>query len=603
MGLINKLQKLRRWLYDYCASGTLFLLAKKLLVSVGKRISYRYWIKYEESRSLNPNQLSTIPNNLKKRHFFSVILLDYVGNHVLLDLCVKSILDQVYSHWEIHVISRESVLGEYITDVPVRFHSAESLSNELFKVLEIVRGDFVLILNSQWSMSRLCLLKFAQLLDTESLVDVVYSDHDNIDASGTRFGPEFKPQWCPDSYFSRVFSIFPIVFRTTVLRNVDVFDFEFDPFFEWKLGLRLTEATDRIMRVPAVLFNKRKIGKENSSLNAKETLNAMIAYLEGSLKRRGQEASVRTVESCPGKLLVRYRRTNSDKVSIIIPTRDHHRELDKCLVSIFGKSTYPDFEVVIIDNNSSRPETAEVIDKWKRKIPRNFRVFSYKDAFNYSRLNNYGVKNTSGRYILFLNDDTEIITEDWIEAMVEYVQLPSIGAVGALLLYPDGRVQHAGVILGVGSCTGHVFRSFGEHGRSYCCRLQTVNNYSAVTGACMMFRRELFEQAGGFDESLEISFNDVDLCLKFLELGYRNVYLPHVKLYHHESLSRGKDDTEEKLRRTDREIAYIRSRWKKYIDDDPCYNPNLTRQDSDFSVRVDDLRMELSLLPKRKVKI
>ena len=578
----------------------MFLVAKKLLVKVGKRISYHYWIRYEESKSSHLNQLSTISNNLKKRHFFSVIILYYLGNHVLLDSCVKSILNQVYSHREIHVISQESALGEYMTDVPVRFHSAASLSHGLFEALELARGDFVLILSSQWLMSRYCLLKFAQLLDTEPLVDVVYSDHDNMDARGTRFAPEFKPQWCPDSYFSGVFSIFPLLCRTTVIRNVNVFDLEFDPFFEGKFGLRLTEVTDRIMRIPAVLFHKRKKGKENSSLNAKETLNAMIADFEVSLKRRGQEASVRPVEGCPGKFLVRYRRTNSERVSIIIPTRDHHRELDKCLVSIFEKSTYPDFEVVLIDNNSCRPETAEVIAKWKRQIPINFRVFSYNDAFNYSRMNNYGVKNTGGRYLLFLNDDTEIISVDWIEAMVEYAQQTSIGAVGALLLYPNGRVQHAGVVLGIGSCTGHVFRYFGEHDRGYCCRLQTVNNYSAVTGACLMCRREVFERAGGFDENLEVSFGDVDICLKFLELGYRNVYLPHVKLYHHESLSRGRDDSEEKKRRTDREIDYLRSRWKKYIDDDPCYNPNLTRKRTDFSIRFDDLWIEPDISLKRK---
>ena len=582
---------------------TLFLLAEKLMDRIGIHIPYNYWIKYWETRSTDLLQFSVIPWSLPQRPFFSVIILDYAGDHGVLSSCVKSVSEQMYSSWEIHVISRESTFQECGVAAPVRFHSSGYISDGLNEALAVARGDFVLFLSLKWLISRQCLLKFALLLNADPLVDVLYSDHDSMDVTGRRFDPVFKPEWCPDSYFSGVFSIFPLVCRTDVVRRINGFYREFDSCFEWDFGLRIAETTDRIARIPAVLFHRRRNEKENLLSSVNDTFEVSIAHLEGSLKRRGHKASVNPVEGCSGKFMIRYRCADPERVSIIIPTRDNHRELDKCLESIFAKSKYKDFEIVLIDNNSRRPETAEVIEKWKRQKSEIFHVFSYEGAFNYSLVNNFGVENSSGRYLLFLNDDTEIISVDWIEAMVEYAQQTSIGAVGALLLYPNGRVQHAGVVLGIGSCTGHVFRYFGEHDRSYCCRLQTVNNYSAVTGACMMCRRDTFERAGGFDENLEVSFGDVDICLKFLALGYRNVYLPHVKLYHHESLSRGRDDIEEKLRRTDREIAYIRSRWQKYIDDDPCYNPNLTRQYTDFSVRADDVPIQPELLLKRKVKL
>ena len=600
---MSKLKKIRYRFEKYGLSVTLFLLTEKLFDKIGIYIPYKYWIGYWESRATDLLKSYITSGSLKKRPFFSVIIMDYSGNQGELRSCVKSVSEQIYSRWEIHVISKEFTFQESGIDKSVRFHSSRYLSDGLNVALAEARGEFVLFLDSEWLMSPQCLLNFAALLDRDPLVDVLYSDHDNIDVTGRRFDPAFKPKWCPDSYFSGVFSIFPLVCRTDVVRSMNGFYREFDSCFEWDFGLRITETTERIERVPAVLFHRRRNEKEYLLSSVNDTFEVSIAHLEGSLERRGHKASVNPVEGCPGKFLIRYQCTDPERVSIIIPTRDSHRELDNCLESIFAKSKYMDFEIVLIDNNSRRPETTRVIEKWKRQKSEIFRVFSYEGAFNYSMVNNFGVENASGRYLLFLNDDTEIISVDWIEAMVEYAQQTSIGAVGALLLYPNGRVQHAGVVLGIGSCTGHVFRYFGEHDRGYCCRLQTVNNYSAVTGACLMCRREVFERAGGFDENLEVSFGDVDICLKLLELGYRNVYLPHVKLYHHESLSRGKDDTEEKLRRTDQEIAYLRSRWRKYIDDDPCYNPNLTRQYTDFSIRVDDVPIEPYLFPRRKAKL
>ncbi len=603
MGLISKLNKLYSWFEEYGTSAALFLVAEHLMLKAARRVPYCYWTKYWETRWDDLGRWVSISSSFQQRPLFSVIIANDTGNHLALSSCLRSVSEQVYDNWELHVATHAMTVEESEFDTRVRFHSSESLWQGLNKALDSAKGEFILLIGSDWIMSRYCLFEFALLLNTSPLVDVIYSDHDNIDVNGRRFNPVFKPQWCPDSYFSGVFSIFPGAYRTALLRSIDGFDYRFEPCFEWDLGLRITETTNRIARIPAVLFHRRLDETEELPSCTDAIVEASISALERSLRKRGQSVNIKPVEGYTGKYLVRYRRTDSEKVSIIIPTRDHSKELNSCLESVFSKSTYRNFEVVLVDNQSRRTETAEVIAKWKGENPDIFHTVNYEDEFNYSRVNNVGVVNASGSYLVFLNNDTEVVTEDWIEALMEYAQMPSIGAVGALLLYPNGRVQHAGVVVGLHGCADHVFRHFREADWGYECRLQTVTNYSAVTAACMMCRREVFEQAGGFDENLPISFNDVDLCLKFVELGYRNVYLPHVKLYHHESFSRGKDDTEEKLRRTDREIAYIRSRWKKYIDDDPCYNPNLTRQDSDFSVRVDDLRMELSLLPKRKVKI
>lgn len=254
--------------------------------------------------------------------------------------------------------------------------------------------------------------------------------------------------------------------------------------------------------------------------------------------------------------------------------------------SIFEKTTYPNYEVLVIDNGSNEQETANIISKWKAKEPDRFRCVIYDVPFNFSKIMNYAVTQAKGKYLMLLNNDTEVVTADWMTAMVEQAQRPSIGAVGALLLYPNNSIQHAGVVVGLGGVAGHSHKYYPADAPGYFYQLQTVNNYSAVTAACLMCRREVFEAVGGFEEELQIAFNDVDFCLEILEKGYRNIYLPHVVFYHYESLTRGFEDTPEKQARFAKEIEYMRSRWRYIIEWDSCYSPNLTKDREDYSMDI-----------------
>ncbi|MGL4883303.1 MAG: glycosyltransferase family 2 protein, partial [Waterburya sp.] len=283
---------------------------------------------------------------------------------------------------------------------------------------------------------------------------------------------------------------------------------------------------------------------------------------------------------------VRYQIKEPKLVSIIIPTKDLADLLDVCLKSIFTKTTYPHYEVIIIDNGSTEAKTSKCFDYWQQQQGDRFQVYQYNIPFNYSQINNYGVEQAQGDYLLFLNNDTEVITPDWLEAMVEQAQRSSIGAVGSLLLYPDDTIQHAGVVLGIGGVAGHSHKHLPVNQPGYISQAVSINNYSALTAACLMCRRSVFEEVGGFEEQLAIAFNDVDFCLKIISRGYRNIYLPHVALYHYESKSRGYEDTPAKQTRFAGEINYMRQKWQELCDRDPCYNPNLTKNLEDYSLNI-----------------
>jgi GT2 family glycosyltransferase len=271
-------------------------------------------------------------------------------------------------------------------------------------------------------------------------------------------------------------------------------------------------------------------------------------------------------------------------VSLLIPTRNKLDILKPCVESILEKTTYKNFEIIILDNQSTDPD----ILAWFREIQTNHqvKVLLYNHPFNYSAINNFGVCYAKGSIIGLINNDVEVISENWLSEMVTHSCRQEIGCVGAKLYYSNGQIQHAGVILGLGHVAGHAHRFAERDADGYFGRLKLVQNYSAVTGACLLVRREIYEQVGGLNEQdLPVAYNDVDFCLRVQAAGYRNLWTPHAELYHHESVSRGEDDTPEKKARFDKEVAYMRNTWSKELDNDPCYNPNLSRLREDFSLR------------------
>jgi GT2 family glycosyltransferase len=378
------------------------------------------------------------------------------------------------------------------------------------------------------------------------------------------------------------------VFRRSLLERVGGLRPEFGGSAEYDLVLRVSELTDRIHHIPHVLYHGRIHGGSASSGAddpAKADQSALRAIAE-ALERRGEPGSVERVTDHPGNYRVRYALRSTDKVSIVIPTRDHAADLDRCLRSIFEKSTYANFEIVLLDNGTSEPEALAALRLWALRAPDRITVVRYDVPFNFSALNNHAVRHTDGRYLLFLNNDTEVITADWIEALLEQAQRPAVGAVGALLLYEDRTIQHAGVVLRIGGVAGHGHRHFDADAPGYHDTLRTTTNFSAVTGACMMMRRAVFDEVGGFDEAFAVAYNDVDICLRIRERGYRVVYVPHAVLYHFESKTRGTIDTPEKKARDDRERAIMQARWNSAEREDPYYNPNLSLTREDYSLRV-----------------
>lgn len=416
---------------------------------------------------------------------------------------------------------------------------------------------------------------FELALALQEGADVVYSDEDCIDERGIPGEPWFKPDWSPETLLTRDYVGRLCVMRRELLDRAGGVRDVFESAKWYEALLRVTELTDRVAHVPQVLCHR----------HARNTVakNDLALAVEVALRRRGEAATV-TVSGAG--VDVRFAVPGDERVCVIVPTRDRADLLGPCIASVFGRTAYPNFEVLVVDNGSRDAATLDLIADWERREPERFRVLRDPAPFNYSRLNNEGARATSAQYLLLLNNDTEVIAPDWMEAMLGQARRPAIGAVGAMLLYRDGTVQHGGVVLGILGLAGHAHRFLPGNTEGYHGGLELDTNYLAVTGACLMVERRKYDQAGGLDESLAVSYNDVDLCLRLHRAGYRNVFVPRAKLYHFESKSRGGDDTPAKVARAMEEVGTIRKRWPVLAARDPYYNPNLTVDAEDFGLRL-----------------
>ena len=558
---------------------------------------YEKWIARTQPRESDLALMRRTIAHFPATPMFSFIVPVYETPESYLRAMIESVLSQIYPYWELCLVDDASpspyigaVLQEYATAEPrIKVHRRESnghivrASND---ALAMASGEFVALLDHDDLLTPDALYEVALALLEHSDADLLYSDEDKIDDEGRRFGPFFKPDWCPDSFLTRMYTSHLGVYRRSLVSDLGGFRAGFDGSQDYDLVLRVTERTDRIVHIPRVLYHWRvHSGSVASGAQAKPyAYDAALRALNEAMERRGEGGRVEHLGDALGHYVVRYAIRSHEKVSIIIPTRDHGDDVDRCLTSIFERSTYPDFEVLVLDNGSREPATRQIFENWMRREPDRLRIIRHDVPFNFSEINNYAASHATGTHLLFLNNDTEVVAEDWIEAMVEQAQRESIGAVGAKLLYEDGRIQHAGVVLGIGGIAGHAFRFFEADAQVHYNYLQTVNNFSAVTAACMMMRRSVFEEVGGFDERFAVAYNDVDLCLRIGRAGYRIVYLPHVVLFHYESKSRGYDVSEEQVARDQRERELMQRVWGIAGLRDPCYNPNLTLEREDFSI-------------------
>lgn len=559
---------------------------------------YEEWLKITELTEERRREILDHISNLSYQPLISVIVPVYNVEERWLRKCIESVQNQLYPKWEL-CIADDASSKEHIKDILREYATKDSRIKIVFRetnghiseasnsALELATGEFIALLDHDDELTPDALYENVALLNQHPDADMIYSDEDKINEEGKKHSPYFKPDWSPDTLLSNMYTCHLGIYRTRLVRDIGGFRKGFEGSQDYDLVLRLTENTEKIYHVPKILYHWRTLPQStalNSSVKS-YTHDAGLRAVKEAIIRRGIDGWVEPVKETPNLYRVHYSPIGEPFISILIPTRDMAGILDMCLSSIFEKTSYRNFEVIIIDNGSEQQDTFDVFAKWSKREPERVRVERMDIPFNYSRLNNLAVQRTKGELILLLNNDIEVISQDWLEELAGQAIRPEVGAVGAMLLYPDNTVQHAGIILGVGGVANHSHKHFASTNSGYFAKLRQITNYSAVTGACLMVRKDLFLKMNGLDEQLAVAFNDVDFCLRLIQKGLYNVWLPHVKLYHHESKSRGYEDTPEKKARFLKEINFMKERWGDLLLNDPFYNPNLTLDREDFSIR------------------
>jgi len=542
---------------------------------------YLKWLKEEEKTS-EKKELTYQP-------LISVLIPVYNINQVFLSECIDSILNQTYQNFEICLVDDASKLQETKetlkayekkdTRIKVKYRAKNGhISRATNDCLKLANGEFVALVDNDDTLAENALYEVVKALNENKKLDFIYSDEDKLDLNGIRCNPHFKPDWSPDTLMSLNYICHLAVIRKSLVEEVNGFTVGLEGAQDHDLFLKVTEKTNRIHHIPKILYHWR-MGEGSTSMTIKNKDYASdkgAIAIQNALERRGLSGSVQKDEKS-GYYIVNYELKQQPKISIIIPTRDYSETLDTCLSSLFQKTTYKNYEVIVVNNNSKEKETFDLFARFKKKY-KNFKVIDANMEFNYSKINNLAIKEAKGEYIVLLNNDTEIITPEWLDKMVGYASLSHIGAVGVKLLYPDTTVQHGGVILGLGGVASHAYIGTSREDLGMYGRLRVPYDYSAVTAACLMVKKEKFYEVDGLEENLSVAYNDIDFNLKLLKKGYNNIFLPQVELFHFESKSRGMDTTTEKYQRFLKESDYMYKKWPRVIKNDVFYNPNFSKK-------------------------
>lgn len=552
-----------------------------------------FWSPYDKegyNAWLKLNEKPTKIEMLKYNPLISVLIPVYNVGEKYLRECIESVLKQSYGNFEICVVDDASTnketlatLKKYEKNEKVRIKYRKEnghISRASNDAIEMAQGEYIALLDNDDLLTKDALYEVVKVLNEDKKIDFIYSDEDKLDMDGRRCWPNFKPDFSPDTFLSMNYICHLSVIRTSLARKVGGFTVGLEGAQDFDFFLRVSENTNRIYHIPKVLYHWRMIPGSTAVDMGNKDYAADNGWksVESALKRRGLNGHVEKdpVTQC---YQVFYDFKKEPLVSILIPTRDHVKETELCLRTLFEKTTYKNFEVILIDNGSKEKSTLELFDEYKKKY-KNFRVLREDIEFNYSRLNNLAAKEAKGDYLVLLNNDTEIITPEWLGILVGYAALPHVGAVGAKLLYPDNTIQHAGVLLALGapgSVAVHALLGAAGDDSGNCGRLRVPYNYSAVTGACLCVDKKKFEEVGGLEEDLKVAYNDIDFCLKLLKKGYYNVVVPMAKLYHYESKSRGSDMATEKYNRLMKESEYMWNKWEEVMKDDRFYNNNFSK--------------------------
>ncbi|MBM6840539.1 glycosyltransferase [[Clostridium] spiroforme] len=541
---------------------------------------YREWIKDFE---YNEPEIE-----LTYKPLISILIPTYNIGAKFLSQCLDSVLNQSYQNFEICIADDCSTNQETLSTlkyyqnrdkrIKIVFRKENGhISNATNSALEIANGEYVGLLDNDDLLAPNALYEVVKALNDDYTIDMIYSDEDKLDLNGHRCEPHFKPDFSPDTLLSLNYICHFTVIKKELMEKVGGFEVGLEGAQDYDLFLKVTEQTKNIKHIPKILYHWRMIpGSTSMDISNKDyaTDKGKIA-LENALIRRKIQGTVHK-DPISTYYYIEYHHDNP-KVSIIIPTKDHAEITRKCLNSIYEKTTYENFEILLVNNNSEEKETFELFDFYNKKYS-NFKVIDANMPFNYSKINNLAIKQSDAEIIVLLNNDTEIITPEWLTMMVGYAKQKHIGAVGAKLLYPDYTVQHGGVIIGLGGVASHAYIGEKRDFLGMFGRLRVPYNYAAVTAACLAIDKSKLLEVSCLEEDLMVAYNDIDLNLKLLEKGYYNVVLPQVELLHYESKSRGLDTEGEKYKRFMKEENYMYNKWQKYIRNDPFYNKNFTKK-------------------------
>lgn len=552
---------------------------------------YNPFIREDYQKWINSKEQPTIYEEMDYKPLISILIPVYNIGSKYLGECIDSILNQSYEKFEICLADDKSTNIETIETlkyyeekdkrVKVVYRKENGhISAATNSALKIAKGEFIALVDNDDLLTKDALYEVVKVLNSDKKIDFIYSDEDKLDLNGRRCDPNFKPDYSPDTLLSLNYICHLSVIRKIIVDEIGGFTLGLEGAQDHDLLLRVTEKTNKIYHISKVLYHWRMVpGSTSMSISNKSyaTDKGAIA-IENALKRRKIKGHVeKDLVSTYYKVVYEY--DIEPSISIIIPTRDYADILEKCLESLYEKTKYKNFEVIVVDNNSEKQETFELFDRYK-KTYKNFKVVDAKIEFNYSKINNIAIKKSKSDYIVLLNNDTEILSEDWLSVMVGYAMQPHIGAVGPKLLYPDKTVQHAGVVLGLGGVASHVYLGKTRDDLGMYGRLRVPYNYSAVTAACLIVSKKKLAEVGYLEEDLMVAYNDMDLNIKLLKKGYYNICIPQIELFHHESKSRGLDTTSEKYKRFLKESQYMFNKWEKEIEIDKYYNINFSKKGS-----------------------
>jgi glycosyltransferase involved in cell wall biosynthesis len=593
------------------------------------RNRYHSWILKNES-----SRFRTVEQRLKtllEQPLLSVLVPVYNTNERYLIRCIESVLHQSFENWQLcladdgstlphvrEILSRYAQQSERISCVHrERNGNISAASNS---ALEIATGEWIVLLDHDDELHEHALFHVADAINNQPGVKLIYSDEDKINAQEERSDPHFKCDWNPDLLYSQNYISHMGAYRTDIVRKIGGFRVGYEGSQDYDLLLRYSralfsessadnssgnssdrhatsasQAADVVCHIARPLYHWRSVEGSTAFAAAekKYTTLAGIKALEDHFRALNQPVEITQGES-ENTYRVIWPIDQEPLVSLIIPMRNAHHITQRAIDSVLGKTTYRNYEILLIDNQSDDPAALRYLEAMSshEKVT----VLRHPYPFNFSAINNRAVARAKGDIIGLLNNDIEVISPDWLTEMVSHAMRDDIGCVGAKLYYPDDRIQHAGVILGIGGVAGHSHKYFKGDEHGYFSRLKLIQNVSAVTAACLVVRKSIYDEVGGLDEeNLAIAFNDVDFCLKVRERGYRNLWTPYAQLYHHESISRGAEDTPEKVQRFNSEAAFMIDKWNDKLRVDPCYSRNLTLEREDFS--IDDQVGRLSAQP------